>query len=584
MSITIETKLSDEKALKFIDAFGELFGRLERKLYVDSYVRKLPVNQLKSKYIADYGISARHFNSLKNQLDGKISAYQERRKELISEKESQIKKTQKTILTSEKKIKTLTSQIQGLNTFKTKVTAWRETGRKGKKPKLLKSLQEKDLASLREDKAKLKFKIHQKKRRLELLKQRLENLESKELPYCFGSRQLFRKQFHLAENDYTSHKEWLKDWRAKRSSQSFWIGSHDESFRNQNAQYDPAKKSLTLRVPNCLEKEFGPRVVLENIEFPYRQAELENALLLPQGEKLNKKRELVPNYIPVSYRAIKKESGESYLQAIFDPKAQEVSSSKSLGAVGIDLNADHIAFTETDRFGNPIHKGSYFFELKDKSSGQITAQLADHIAEIVDRAKRSGKILVCEDLDFSKKKEALRETATSYQRSMLSSFAYKKFFALLSGRARKEGVFVKQVNPAYTSVIGFAKFSGYKSYSLHELAALTIARRGLRLSERVKTKNALVETVCIPGTDDPLLFHREKRTRHVWSYWARNAEPIREVIRVVNSSDLKSSGKSEGLRYNPLRPTGYHQMEKRETLPKSRTPLVKAKVPFKPRE
>ncbi|MBP6219157.1 MAG: hypothetical protein KA436_11275 [Oligoflexales bacterium] len=70
-------------------------------------------------------------------------------------------------------------------------------------------------------------------------------------------------------------------------------------------------------------------------------------------------------------------------------------------------------------------------------------------------------------------------TAYKRKRAMLSSFAYKKFFSLLAGKAKKEGVRVKQINPAYTSVIGFYKFQGYSIYTTHELAALAIARRGL---------------------------------------------------------------------------------------------------------
>ncbi|WP_444508950.1 hypothetical protein, partial [Enterobacter mori] len=51
--------------------------------------------------------------------------------------------------------------------------------------------------------------------------------------------------------------------------------------------------------------------------------------------------------------------------------------------------------------------------------------------------------------------------------------------------ALRNGLSVKTVNPAYTSVIGKLKYSKKYGISVHETAAFTIARRGLELQEQL---------------------------------------------------------------------------------------------------
>ena len=90
----------------------------------------------------------------------------------------------------------------------------------------------------------------------------------------------------------------------------------------------------------------------------------------------------------------------------------------------------HIDLGETDRFGNVV--GARFFpvELSKKTRAQVTAALGEVAADIVDWARLSGKPLVVEELDFRKKKAALRERSPRYAR-MRSAFAYRKFSAFV---------------------------------------------------------------------------------------------------------------------------------------------------------
>ena len=54
------------------------------------------------------------------------------------------------------------------------------------------------------------------------------DIEAGRVRLCFGSRRLWRKQNNLADNGYSSHQEWLRDWRdARRTSSSCWAAGRD---------------------------------------------------------------------------------------------------------------------------------------------------------------------------------------------------------------------------------------------------------------------------------------------------------------------------------------------------------------------
>jgi len=67
------------------------------------------------------------------------------------------------------------------------------------------------------------------------------------------------------------------------------MGSHEETNRNQNAQYDVRKKELQVRLPRFMEEEYGAYVHL-SVEFPSKALELEDAILNPRAMWCPKRR------------------------------------------------------------------------------------------------------------------------------------------------------------------------------------------------------------------------------------------------------------------------------------------------------
>ena len=141
-------------------------------------------------------------------------------------------------------------------------------------------------------------------------------------------------------------------------------------------------------------------------------------------------------------------------------------------------------------------------------------------------ASNAGKPIVIERLDFRQKKAALEGQPRRYSR-MLSSFSYGKVKAYFVSRGYREGVEVNQVNPAYSSVIGRVKFMERYGLSVHQAAALVLARRLLGCSERIPRQrvapvgNGVHVAFTVPA---------RKRVKHVWTYWAGISWQLRPAL------------------------------------------------------
>ena len=78
---------------EYFNRYAQSFGFLERKLFVDLYIHKKPSNSLKTFYCAKYNLTSRQYNSIKKQLDGRVSSIQESTLLYIEEIQAKIEKT-----------------------------------------------------------------------------------------------------------------------------------------------------------------------------------------------------------------------------------------------------------------------------------------------------------------------------------------------------------------------------------------------------------------------------------------------------------------------------------------------------------
>ena len=201
-------------------------------------------------------------------------------------------------------------------------------------------------------------------------------------------------------------------------------------------------------------------------------------------------------------------------------------------ALGVDLNADHLAVAETDASGNYLRAWRVPLVTYGSSTRQAEALIGDAVASVVGYAREAGKPIVIERLDFRQKKAALEGESRRYSR-MLSSFSYGRVKAYFTSRGYRQGVEVHQVNPAYSSLIGRVKFMERYGLSGHQAAAL--ARRLLGCSERIPRRQ-----VCPVGNGVQVAFTvpARKRVKHVWTYWGAVLGQLRPALAAQHRSQL----------------------------------------------
>ena len=136
------------------------------------------------------------------------------------------------------------------------------------------------------------------------------------------------------------------------------------------------------------------------------------------------------------------------------------------GAIGVHLNADHLAVADTDASGNCLNAWRVPLVTYGKNTNQAEALIGDAVASVVAYAPEVRKPIVIEKLDFRQKKAVLEGESPRYSR-MLSSFSYGKVKAYFISRGYRQGVEVHQVNPAFSSVIGRVKFMERYGLSVH---------------------------------------------------------------------------------------------------------------------
>jgi len=216
---TYQTRLrASPEIAKVLDQYGAVYGHAQRSLFARICAGKSAV-KIKSEFSKEHGLTARQFNAMRIELDGKVASIKERRKGLISEAQQRIKK--------------LATKVKKLSI---------NPDAKPPKSGVKFELQEKKIKRL--------LDLHQKKRRLAMLQSRLSKMKADDAAdvtrMCFGSKKLFHAQFDLAANQYGDHGAWKNDWDAARGSQFFVLGSKDELAGNQSCQATVASDGCGL--------------------------------------------------------------------------------------------------------------------------------------------------------------------------------------------------------------------------------------------------------------------------------------------------------------------------------------------------
>lgn len=302
-----------------------------------------------------------------------------------------------------------------------------------------------------------KFQIHNKKRYIDQLEKKIKDL-----------------------SDYNKKPVHVK----VPQLQVFAVGSSDETLGNQICQWDG--DTVTYRVPYCLEDRFGTHVSTRIGNFD------RNVNRLPK------------NSSRTWHFFYKNEKWNAAVQ--FTPeKVETVSRHSDWGCIAIDLNPSSVGWAYVDKDGNLKDHGTISLQ-SGLSQGKQTAEFLRVVEILAQKASKYACPIGHELLDFSKKKEALREQGKKYSR-MLSGWGYKKFFDLLKAYCNNRGIYVyDKIRPEYSSIAGMVKVARMYGLGSDVSAAYILARRFMRLKERVPASLYAYPDVKLIG-------------KSVWSQW-----------------------------------------------------------------
>jgi len=275
--------------------------------------------------------------------------------------------------------------------------------------------------------------------------------------------------------------------------QAYVVGSKDEACGNQTCQWDG--QTIKFRVPYCLEEKLGKYVSSRIGDFP------RNVNRLPvDGAK--------------TWHFYRKD-GRWCVAVQFTPApVKRVSQSIQRGCIGIDLNPASVGWSYVDQDGNLKHHGQIPIQM-GLPRGKQDEAIRQTCLAVLELATKFQCPVLCEELDFSHKKTQLPELGRQYAR-MLSGWAYSRFYDLLTSILSNRGIELKTVNPAYSSLIGLVKYARMYGLANDEAAALVIARRGMRLGEKLPSSI----TAYLSMNDG----------KHVWSHWNQLNSKLKRFI------------------------------------------------------
>ena len=290
----------------------------------------------------------------------------------------------------------------------------------------------------------------------------------------FGSRKLFEK---LKKKHLTGKRrdELRQKWEERRYGILY---SRGDTSREGN---------INLRLVN-LNNQWRLRVNLGNGEYVWTK------VIRTAKRKTDKWTGFISSlehaaktgdWFPYTVR-LKLKNGKIYAQFSREEKLPEVAIKKDNGVIGIDINAYpfHLAVVHTAKDGNlEKYERVSLDELLEGNSEKreyLSWQVAHQVVEI---AKRERKAIVVENLERLPKGK--RGDGLPKLRQKLQKWAYKGLLQKIEIVARRNGIQVIKVNPAYTSIIGKLKYAPLYNIDKDTAGAYVIARRGLGFKERL---------------------------------------------------------------------------------------------------
>ena len=455
-NLTIESRLDIRRSRELIEYFENWrteYGKIYR--YAWYHYARLPKRPKRSSFNTElqqrFGITKRTANSIIYDVTGRWNALVE------------LKKTESSLLQDK-----ITALEEDISLLKEDIGSLAVLAAENR-------LSADDLVKYKGKKRSLFYKKQKLKKKKDQAMQLKKNIQEGNLKICFGGRKLFDAQNRLAENGFHSHRQWYKEFVSKRDSNILYLGSKDETACNQMFQLHLSKDgSLSVK---C--RKDGRSVIEKTDRYAEGKCSFSYLTEILYGNLSDKQN-------GITYR-IHFEKKKVYLQAILSLHYRDVyTTSLTDGAIGLDFNDGFIQLSETDRNGNLVCLERYPLEYHGTGS-KAENEMRQVVSRISRHSLQTGKSIVCENLDFRRKKSrSLKGKAQKGKRmnQMLHRLDYSRYKDTLKNAAVRNGIDLIFVNPAYTSAIARKKYCRQRKLNVHAGAAYVIARRGQGFQEK----------------------------------------------------------------------------------------------------
>ena len=443
---TYETELKPKYNQEIIDYFNDytiLFNKIVRSVW-QYYNHQNPLIAKKSKLNTliqnQFGVSKRTANSIIIYVSGKHNRFKGLKNYELKRNNSKIEK-----------LNDLISKLA----LKLDVMAMKAHHNQ---------LKEKELTRYRRLKAKF---VAIKKAKDRLLKENIKvqkQLNDQHFSLCFGSKALFNHQYLEAD-----HQKWYEKFKKARDGLILFVGSKDEMccnhqlrliYNNKNNQF-----TVQLRKEYAYQANERDKYLYGQVYFSYGNKELQKVLKTKSS--------------PISYKIIKRDD-RYFLQATITIEKNDIAEQNKY--MGLDFNKGFIALSEVKEDGNLINTDKIYYRFKQ--GNKTTNDLRQLALDIATRCKENNMSLAIENLNFGKKKsKTSKYKKDEKDNEMLHSLAYSRFDEYISRACFSHNVWLRRVNPAYTSYIGKKKYNEIKKLNTHTSASYVIARRGMRFKD-----------------------------------------------------------------------------------------------------
>ncbi|WAM34417.1 IS200/IS605 family accessory protein TnpB-related protein [Caldicellulosiruptor morganii] len=346
----------------------------------------------------------------------------------------------------------------------------------------------------------------------------------------FGGRQLFEKlkKRHINGKPY---KKLKIEWQEKRKGNLYSRGDRSKKG-NLNTRIVTNERGTFLRI-NVGDRKY----VFARLSAGYKKGKDRRQIL----------QEIATLGVPYSVE-LKLKNGNVYAYFSAEELFPATEITKENGAIGIDTNAypNHMAWVEVDRSGQFISHGKIPMpELESGSFEKREYYRWQYAHEVVKIAKEKRKAIVIERLDI-KDKGQRGDFSFRKSRRIRHFFSYRSLLDKIKISAKREGIEVIEVNPAYTSVIGMLKFAPQFMISKDVASAYVIARRGLGKKERIPANYMKLLNNLDASSLEELKGYVRKEVKNVYL----RRKQIKEIEYVMRK--IQSSGSEPGRLFAPL--------------------------------